>query len=108
MLGRLGEKTNTDQFYLPNWIDEKSIDPEVSKQHSFFNRERINILYSGNIGDKQDWDSFIEFCTALDPLKYDIIVVGDGAKTSIANLPSSVGESRSVAKGIPPRANIVV
>ena len=78
MLNRLSEKTNAEQFFLPNWIDNEKINPENSKKHRYLDSEKI--LYSGNIGDKQDWDVFIQFCKDIDKKKYEIVVVGDGSK----------------------------
>ena len=80
MLHRLAKKTSSQQFYLPNWIDEEKIDPQNSIPHEYLISNNIKVLYSGNIGDKQDWDTFIQFCAALDASIYKIIVVGDGAK----------------------------
>lgn len=80
MLKKLEQKTPSKQFYLPNWIDENQIDPENSPQHSFLSLDKINLLYSGNIGDKQDWETFVEFCQDIDPDKYNIVIVGDGSK----------------------------
>lgn len=80
MLTKLGHKTNTEQFYFPNWIDENAINPKHFQQHPFLNSKKNKILYSGNIGDKQDWNVFISFCKALNPQKHDVILVGDGAK----------------------------
>jgi len=80
MLIKLSEKTTSQQFYLPNWIDKNAINPNTHIQHPYLSSKKIKILYSGNIGDKQDWEKFIMFCKALDISKYEIIVVGDGAK----------------------------
>ena len=67
----LGSETNN--FVLPLAIlDKKGTDGTKSN--------KISLLYSGNIGDKQDWNSFIEFCNDLDKNRYDVIIVGDGAK----------------------------
>ncbi|WP_229719316.1 WcaI family glycosyltransferase [Winogradskyella schleiferi] len=80
MLNRLSEKTNAEQFFLPNWIDNEKINPNNSKIHPYLSTDKIKILYSGNIGDKQDWEAFIQFCQDIDKSKYDVVVVGDGAK----------------------------
>lgn len=80
MLNRLSEKTNTEQFFLPNWIDNVKINPANSKTHPYLSSDKIKILYSGNIGDKQDWEAFIQFCQDIDKSRYDVVVVGDGAK----------------------------
>lgn len=80
MLNRLAEKTSSKQFYLPNWIDEDQIDPKKAIQHRFMTSGKLKFLYSGNIGDKQDWDAFIDFCNDIDKDKYEIIIVGNGSK----------------------------
>ncbi|MBT8265587.1 MAG: WcaI family glycosyltransferase [Bacteroidia bacterium] len=80
MLQRLSEKTKSKQFYLPNWIDEEQINPETSDQHEYLTSDKMKILYSGNIGDKQDWEAFISFCHEIDVEKYEVIIVGNGAK----------------------------
>ena len=80
MLEKLSQKTKSSTFYLPNWIDQTTIDPLIAKKHDYTKSKKITLLYSGNIGDKQDWDSFTEFCNDLDKNKYDVIIVGDGAK----------------------------
>jgi len=80
MLNRLAEKTNSEQYFLPNWIDDEKINPVNSKRHSYLKSDKIKILYSGSIGDKQDWEAFIQFCNDIDANKYDVIVVGDGSK----------------------------
>lgn len=80
MLKRLSEKTNSEQYFLPNWIDDEKINSENSKVHRYLESEKIKILYSGNIGDKQDWEAFINFCTDINESKYEVILVGDGSK----------------------------
>ena len=80
MLDKLSQKTKSSTFYLPNWIDQNTIDPLIAIPHNYTKSNKITLLYSGNIGDKQDWDSFIEFCNDLDKNRYDVIIVGDGAK----------------------------
>lgn len=82
MLKKLEGKTKSEQFFLPNWIDEHKIDPSISKAHNYLKSNRIKILYSGNIGDKQDWDTFITFCKDIDSTIYEVIIVGDGSKKS--------------------------
>ena len=80
MLEKLSQKTRSSTFYLPNWIDETAIDPLTASPHAYTKSKKITLLYSGNIGDKQDWASFIEFCNDLDKNRYDVVIVGDGAK----------------------------
>jgi len=80
MLKRLSEKTPSEQFFLPNWIDENQINPDNAHTHNYLTSEKVKILYSGNIGDKQDWETFIAFCNDLDATIFEIIIVGDGSK----------------------------
>jgi putative colanic acid biosynthesis glycosyltransferase WcaI len=94
MLKKLKEKTPAQQFYLPNWIDENEINPKTHTQHPFLKSNKIKILYSGNIGDKQDWETFVKFCNALDTATYEIIIVGDGSKKEW--LESKIKEIKNV------------
>ncbi len=80
MLDNLSQKTKSLIFYLPNWIDQTTIDPLTAAPHEYTKSNKITLLYSGNIGDKQDWNNFIKFCNDLDKNRYDVIIVGDGAK----------------------------
>lgn len=80
MIKMLEQKTETTPFFLPNWIDENIITPNNYSQHQFLKSNKTKILYSGNIGQKQDWNIFLNFCKDIDPTQYQIIVVGDGAK----------------------------
>ena len=80
MLDKLKEKTKSEPYFLPNWIDDDKINPNNFKTHHYLKTDKIKILYSGNIGDKQDWETFIRFCNDVEKSKYEIIIVGDGSK----------------------------
>ncbi|RNL83558.1 colanic acid biosynthesis glycosyltransferase WcaI [Sinomicrobium pectinilyticum] len=82
MIEKLKTKTGrkTEIVYLPNWIDADKIDPNVSNRHPYLSSDKFKILYSGNIGDKQDWDNFLSFVKKLNKDKYEVAIVGDGAK----------------------------
>ncbi|MEM9680703.1 MAG: glycosyltransferase, partial [Bacteroidota bacterium] len=67
-------------FYLPNWIDQEKINPDRVKKHQFLESKKYKVLYSGNIGDKQDWNSFVQFCKDLNEDEYSIVIVGDGSR----------------------------
>jgi colanic acid biosynthesis glycosyl transferase WcaI len=83
MLKKLTGKTkiSTEKKLLPNWVDPNFILPKKHKKHSYLKSEKFKILYSGNIGEKQDWDFFIKFAIELEKEKdVQIIVVGNGSK----------------------------
>ena len=83
MLAKLKEKTNTTTYYLPNWIDATESDPSQVVQHPYFSQDKFSILYAGNVGDKQDWSFFKKIVAALDFTKFEVIVVGAGAKMEL-------------------------
>lgn len=83
MLKKLKGKTKIkiEKKLLPNWVDQNFIVPEGYKKHSYLKSDKFKILYSGNIGEKQDWDFFIKFAKELDKERdIQIIVVGNGSK----------------------------
>ncbi|MEN8817183.1 MAG: WcaI family glycosyltransferase [Nonlabens sp.] len=80
MITKLQSKTAQPTYYLPNWIDENQVNPETSTQHKYLKSDKFKILYSGNVGDKQDWEYFSAFAKALPQQSYEIIIVGAGAK----------------------------
>ena len=80
MMDQLKIKTTTTPFYLPNWIQSEVINPEKASQHPYLKSQKFKILYSGNIGEKQDWAMFKNVVLRLDPEFYQVIVVGAGAQ----------------------------
>lgn len=84
MLKKLKSKTKSETYYLTNWIEESFLENTQNEQrHHYFDNTKFNILYSGNIGAKQDWDFFLKVASALtghDDIVFNI--VGDGAKRS--------------------------
>lgn len=81
MLKKIQQKTNNkDVYYFPNWVSSEKINPTLAKKHRFFNEKVFSMLYSGNIGQKQDWGVFIALCEKIKPEDgIEIIIVGDGA-----------------------------
>ncbi len=59
MIEKMKEKTSTPHYFFPNWVDAKAINPDTAKQHTLLQSEKFKVLYSGNIGAKQDWDFFL-------------------------------------------------
>ncbi len=80
MVAKLKQKTKSDTYLLPNWIDATAIDPQTSTPHPYFSGEKFTLLYSGNIGDKQDWAFFEALIAKMDWSKYQMVLVGDGAR----------------------------
>lgn len=81
MLSKLKKKTDTTTYFFPNWIDENFINPEKAKQHELICSDKFTILYSGNIGAKQDWDFLIKVAEHFrNDNSIEFIVVGAGAK----------------------------
>lgn len=80
MLEKLKSKSKKETFYFPNWIDEDDINPNNSNTHKYLKANAFKILYSGNIGDKQDWESFLKFVGKLNSKEVQVIIVGDGSK----------------------------
>lgn len=81
MIEKLKSKTNTPTYFFPNWVDEDFINPEKSKRHKLMQSEKFKILYSGNIGAKQDWEFFIRVVEYFkDNEDIEFVIVGAGAK----------------------------
>lgn len=82
MMLKLAEKINQNKkkVLLPNWVDLDFINPEKHKTHSYLKSKKFKILYSGNIGEKQDWVFFIKFANILkESSDVEIVIVGDGS-----------------------------
>lgn len=81
MLHKLREKSKTNLAYFPNWIDIETINPKNSNIHRYLDSEKFKILYSGNVGDKQDWELFVGLVSELgNSTEIEIVIVGDGSK----------------------------
>ncbi len=80
MMDTVFEKTNIkDVYYFPNWVSANTINPLKATQHNFINPNKFTLLYSGNIGEKQDWQFFEDFCKNINDNDIEIVIVGDGA-----------------------------
>lgn len=81
MISKLESKTDTPNYFFPNWVDENFINPKTAAQHELMNSTKFKVLYSGNIGAKQDWDFFIEVVKYFESNEnVEFVVVGAGAK----------------------------
>lgn len=80
MMGKAIGKTKFKSiFYFPNWVSVNNINPSIAKQHNYINPYKFTLLYSGNVGEKQDWLFFEEFCKKINGEDIEIVIVGDGA-----------------------------
>ncbi len=81
MLNKLKTKTKSDTYYFPNWVNQNDTSFTAFERHKYLKSNKFKILYSGNIGDKQNWEFFIEFLNALKNYKnVEVCIVGDGVK----------------------------
>lgn len=67
-------------FYFPNWINSEQLNFKcLDKKHHYFNSEKFTLLYSGNVGEKQNWDLLLSLCSVIKDEEIEIIIVGDGS-----------------------------
>lgn len=80
MLSKIREKSKHDMpYFFPNWVSSNKINPELSKKHPLINPDKFTVLYSGNIGEKQNWDFLYDLCQVISPTEnIEIVIVGDG------------------------------
>ncbi len=80
MLTKIKEKSkHNDPYFFPNWVSSEKINPDLSKKHPLINPDKFTLLYSGNIGEKQNWDLLYDLCevTNLND-NIEIVIVGNG------------------------------
>lgn len=81
MLEKLKQKVNNKSYYFPNWIDTKHFNNLTKKHHQYLSSNKFKILYSGNVGSKQDWNFFFKFLDHISEIdKVELILVGEGAE----------------------------
>lgn len=74
------KSSHTQPFYFPNWVSSENINPKISLKHRLINTEKFTLLYSGNIGEKQNWHFLENLCNVISPSdNIEILIVGDGA-----------------------------
>jgi colanic acid biosynthesis glycosyl transferase WcaI len=80
MLSKIKEKScHKEPYYFPNWVSFSKINPEISSKHPLINSRKFTLLYSGNIGEKQDWAFLEKLCEIINPDEnIEIVIVGDG------------------------------
>lgn len=66
-------------YFFPNWISKKQIESTSNSIHSYFDSDKFSILYSGNIGDKQNWTLLEDLCRIIPSnTNIEIVIVGNG------------------------------
>ncbi len=79
MLKKVGEKSQiTHPYFFPNWVSADKINPDLTKPHRYIDKNKFTLLYSGNIGEKQDWKTFENLCHLITDNSIEILIVGDG------------------------------
>ena len=80
MLSKIKEKSShKEPYYFPNWVSFSKINPKISSKHPLINSDKFTLLYSGNIGEKQDWAFLEKLCEIINPDEnIEIVIVGDG------------------------------
>lgn len=85
---------------LPNWVDVDFINPEKFKTHKYLKSSKFKILYSGNIGEKQDWNFFSKFVKELEKeTDIEVVIVGNGSKR--AWLETELFNSKNISFHLP-------
>lgn len=81
MINKLKEKNIINSYYLTNWVDVSLFDIALKQNHTYLRSDKFKILYSGNIGAKQDWGFFFDFIESVKDISgIEVIVVGEGAE----------------------------
>ena len=83
MMEKLKIKAKQDPVFLPNWIDVQAMESVKSDaKHPYVDPNKFCLLYSGNIGEKQNWDYCLELIKRTEDLKDQLhwTIVGAGAK----------------------------
>lgn len=89
MLKKIKIKTGTvEGYYFPNWVSSEKINPEKSLPHPYISENKFSLLYSGNIGEKQDWLFLKKLCQYIAHNdNFEIIIVGSGGfKNKLAEM----------------------
>lgn len=83
MISKLKSKVNNKSYYFPNWIDSDLFSDTsiLGNRHKYLKSNNYKILYSGNIGAKQDWKFFFKFLDKIKNIEgIEVIIVGEGAE----------------------------
>lgn len=81
MVARIKDKApETNPEFFPNWVDVDFINPEKHKPHPYISKTKFTVLYSGNIGEKQNWDIYVSLAKKMSAYSdIEFVLVGEGA-----------------------------
>jgi len=66
--------------YFPNWAEDVYTENYVSKKTCPTKPEGFNIMFAGNVGDSQDFETILKAAKLTENTKINWIIVGDGRK----------------------------
>lgn len=84
MVARIKNKApETNPEFFPDWVDVDFINPNNYKHHNFISETKFSVLYSGNIGQKQNWEIYVSLAKKLSVYSdIEFVLVGEGAYKS--------------------------
>ncbi len=79
-----GIDPNKSIQFFPNWAENVFTSPELKEQTTILPGlpEGFNIMFAGNVGDAQDFESILEAAKLTKNKNINWIIVGEGRKTS--------------------------
>jgi glycosyltransferase involved in cell wall biosynthesis len=77
-----GINSNKTIKYFPNWAEDIFINGDIESVHLPKLDEGFNIMFAGNLGDSQDFESVLEAAKLTKNDKVNWLIVGDGRKVS--------------------------
>ena len=77
-----GINSNKTIKYFPNWAEDVFIDGTVTTDNLPILFEGFNVMFAGNIGDSQDFESILEAAKLTKNDGVNWLLVGDGRKVS--------------------------
>jgi glycosyltransferase involved in cell wall biosynthesis len=75
-----GINNNIKIKYFPNWAEDIFINEKIENVSLPKIKEGFNIMFAGNIGDSQDFDSILEAAKLTKDDNINWLIVGDGRK----------------------------
>ena len=82
---KIQERSKNSKIYvIPNWVDSNKIfyksnaKERLPELNSYFNKDNINIVYSGNIGFGLDFDLILNAAKKMIDKNANFIIIGNG------------------------------